>query len=135
MSLSHKGFFIIFLLFFGFGLGGCEQEGPAEKAGQKVDQAVEKAGKTIEGAGEAIGEKAERIGEYMDDSAISAKIKAEILSDPLLKVAEINVTTTNGVVKLSGVVDSQQSIDRVLEIVRSIKNLKSVENGLTVKGS
>jgi hyperosmotically inducible protein len=89
----------------------------------------------MEGAGEAIGEKAEKVGEYMDDAAITAKIKAEILSDPLLKVAEINVTTTDGVVKLSGVVDSRQSIDRALEIVRSIRNLKSVENGLTVKGS
>jgi hyperosmotically inducible protein len=134
MRLSHKGF-IIFSLFLVIGLGGCEGEGPAEKAGQKVDQAVEKAGKTIEGAGNAIGEKAEKVGEYMDDTAITAKIKAEILSDPLLKVAEINVTTTDGVVKLSGVVDSRESIDRALDIVRGIKNLKSIENGLTVKGS
>jgi hyperosmotically inducible periplasmic protein len=45
----------------------------------------------------------------MDDAAITAKIKAEILSDPLLKISQINVTTVNGVVKLSGLVDSQQS--------------------------
>ena len=70
----------------------------------------------------------------MDDSAITAKIKAEILSDPLLKVSQISVTTTNGVVKLSGVVDSQQSIDRAVEIVRSNRNVKSVENNLVVKG-
>jgi hyperosmotically inducible protein len=69
----------------------------------------------------------------MDDSAITAKIKAEILSDPLLKVSQINVTTTNNVVMLSGVVDSQQSIDRAMEIVRSVKNVKSVENNLVVK--
>lgn len=29
-------------------VGGCDQEGPAEKAGENVDQAVEKAGDTIE---------------------------------------------------------------------------------------
>ena len=69
----------------------------------------------------------------MDDSAITAKIKADILSDPLLKVSQISVTTTNNVVMLSGVVDSQQSIDRAMEIVHSVKNVKSVENGLVVK--
>ena len=87
MSPSHKGF-IILLSIFVIGLGGCKQDGPAEKAGQEVDQAVEKAGKTIEETGQAIGDKAETIGEYMDDSAITAKIKAEILADPLLKSAD-----------------------------------------------
>jgi hyperosmotically inducible protein len=86
-------------------------------------------------AKEALGKKAERTGEYMDDAAITAKIKAEILSDPLLKVSQINVITTNGVVKLSGVVDSQQSIDRSQEIARSLKEVKSVESELVVKGA
>jgi len=61
---------------------------------------------------------------------ITAKVKAEILSDPLLKVSQINVTTTNGVVKLSGTVDSQQGIDRATEIALSVKDVKSVENSL-----
>ncbi|TFG38663.1 MAG: BON domain-containing protein, partial [Syntrophobacterales bacterium] len=81
-------------------------------------------------AKEAVVEKAAKVEEYMDDSAITAKIKAEILSDALLKVSQINVTTTNGVVSLSGTVESQQSIDRALEIARSVKDVKSVENGL-----
>jgi len=130
MRLSHRVFFIVFLMAFVLGMAGCQQEGTAEKAGQKVDQAAEKAGKKIEGAKEAVVEKAAKVEEYMDDSAITAKIKAEILSDALLKVSQINVTTTNGVVSLSGTVESQQSIDRALEIARSVKDVKSVENGL-----
>ena len=132
MKLSYRGLFILFCLLFVFGLAGCQQEGTAEKAGQKVDQAAESAGKKIEKTGEAVAEKVEKTGEYMEDSAITAKIKAEILSDPLLKVSQINVTTTNGVVKLSGKVDSQQSIDRAMEIARSVKDVKSVENGLAL---
>jgi len=132
MKLSYRGLFILFCLVFVFGLAGCQQEGTAEKAGQKVDQAAESAGKKIEKTGEAVAEKVEKTGEYMEDSAITAKIKAEILSDPLLKVSQINVTTTNGVVKLSGKVDSQQSIDRAMEIARSVKDVKSVENGLAL---
>jgi hyperosmotically inducible protein len=89
----------------------------------------------MEEAKEAIGDKAEETGEYMNDTAITAKIKTDILSDPLLKSSQINVTTTNGVVTLNGIVDSQQSIDRAMEIARSVKDVQSVENSLAVKGS
>jgi hyperosmotically inducible periplasmic protein len=130
MRLSNRGFFVLFFLAFVLGLAGCQQEGTAEKAGKKVDQAAESAGKKVEKAGEAVVEKVEKAGEYLDDSAITAKVKAEILSDPLLKVSQISVVTTNGAVRLSGTVDSQQSIDRAMEIARSVKGVKSVENGL-----
>lgn len=133
VSLSDRFFLIVFLSVV-FGLAGCQQEGSAEKAGKKLDQAGEKAVEKLESLKESFSQKAEGTGEYMDDSVITAKIRAEILSDPLLKVSQIDVTTTNGVVNLSGVVDSQQSIDRALEIVRSNPNVKSVKNGLVVKG-
>jgi len=34
----------------------CEKEGPAEKAGKKIDKAVEKAGDTLEKAGDKVEE-------------------------------------------------------------------------------
>lgn len=133
ISLSDRGFFIIFLSAV-FGLAGCQKEGPAEQAGKKIDQTIENTGKKIEDTKESLSRKAEKVGEYMDDSAITAKINAEILSDPLLKASQINVSTVNGVVKLSGVVDLQQSVNRAMEIARSNPNVKSVENSLSVKG-
>jgi hyperosmotically inducible protein len=135
MSLSHRNFCIVVVLSLFLGLTGCEQKGTAEKAGEKVDQAVEKVGEKIEGAKEAIGDKAEQTGEFMNDAAITAKVKADILSDSLLNVFQINVITTNGVVTLSGGVDSQQSIDRAVEIAQGVKDVKSDENDLVVKGS
>lgn len=36
------------------GLTGCEEEGPFERAGEKVDQGVEEAGEKLEEAGEEI---------------------------------------------------------------------------------
>jgi hyperosmotically inducible periplasmic protein len=144
MNVTHRVFIIVIIMAFFFGLSACQQDGTAEKAGKKIDQATEKASKNIDQAtekaskeieksGEAIISKVEKTEEFMDDAAITAKIKAEILSDPLLKVFQIDVITTNSVVKLSGVVDSKQSIDRAMEIVHSIKNVKSVENNLVVK--
>jgi hypothetical protein len=38
-------------------LAGCEQKGPAEKAGQKIDKAVEDTNKDAQKAGEKLGEK------------------------------------------------------------------------------
>jgi hyperosmotically inducible protein len=133
--ILKKEIAIIVLSLSLFAFTACGQKGTAEKAGAKVDQAAEKVSEKIAGTKEAISEKAEKTGEYMNDTAITAKIKADILSDPLLKVSQINVITTNGVVALSGVVDSQQSIDRAMEIAKSVKDVKSVENGLVVKGS
>ena len=135
MSLLQRIFFIVFPLAFALGFAGCQQDWSAEKAGRKIDQAAEKAGEKTEEARKVLGEKAKRAIEYMDDAAITAKIKVEILSDPLLKVSQINVTTVNGVVNLSGLVDSQQSSDRAIEIAHSVKNVRSVENGLVIKGS
>lgn len=130
MRRTYGVFFIVFCLAVIFGLTGCQSEGPAEKTGQKIDKAVESTGQKIEQMGDAVTRKAEDVGEYMGDAAITARIKADILKDPLLKVAQIEVTTTNGVVKLSGTVDSQQSIDRAIEIARSHKDVKSVDSAL-----
>ncbi len=42
------------------GLGGCQkEEGPAERAGKQVDQAVQKAGEQMEKAGRDIQKAAE----------------------------------------------------------------------------
>lgn len=114
---------------------GCQQEGAAEKAGKKIDKAIEKVEEKGQEAGKAIEEKAEKAEAYLDDSAITAQIKAEILKDPQLKVTQINVTTTNGVVRLSGVVDNRQRLDRAMEIARGIKHVKSVESHLVIEGA
>jgi hypothetical protein len=75
----------------------------------------------------------EEASDYMDDSVITAKIKQDILSDPLLKASQIDVETENGVVKLSGAVGSQQSIDRVKAIAQSVTDVKAVESELVIK--
>ena len=36
------------------GPSGCTKEGPAEKAGKKIDKTIEKAGEQIEKAGEKV---------------------------------------------------------------------------------
>lgn len=135
MNLSMKCFLIVASSVLGLPatLLAETQPGAAEAVGQKVDQAAATAVNKLEATKESLGEHAQQAGEYIDDSAITAKVKAEIFGDPMLKVLQINVTTTNRVVNLSGAVDSQQSIDRALAIARDNRDVKSVENGLVVK--
>ncbi len=75
----------------------------------------------------------ESTGEYVDDSAITAKVKADILGDPSLKVFQISVETFKGVVQLSGFVNSPQAVSRAGEVASRVSGVKSVRNNLIVK--
>ena len=133
MKQIFKIFFIMIIVSFVFALSACQDDKSAEKAGKKVDETTQKVGDKMDKAGEAVVKGAENVGDYMDDTAITAKVKADILQDSLLKVFEIDVVTTDRVVKLSGMVDSKASIDRATEIARSVKDVKSVQNNLVIK--
>lgn len=78
--------------------------------------------------------KKEGTGEYVDDSVITAKVKAEIFKDASLKSSEINVETFKGVVQLSGFVNSEADIARAVEVARSVKGVVSVKDDMRVKG-
>ena len=115
---------------------GCQQEKSAEKTGQEIDRSLENAGKKIGQLAEQAGQKLDKAGEsishYIDDSAITAKVKAAIIDDPLLKATEIKVTTENGAVRLSGTLDSQEKINRAIEVAKNQENVQSVQNDLTL---
>lgn len=81
----------------------------------------------------AGGKKYESTGEYIDDSAITTKVKASILGDSRLKTLQINVKTFKGVVQLSGFVDSSEMATRAVELARTVKGVKMVNNSLIVK--
>jgi len=84
-------------------------------------------------AGCASTAKQEGTGEYVDDSVITAKVKAAILNEPSLKVAEINVETFKGVVQLSGFVKSQADINKATEVARRVGGVKDVKNDIRLK--
>ena len=75
----------------------------------------------------------EGTGQYIDDSAITTKVKASILAEPGLKSAEINVETFKGVVQLSGFVSSREDINKAVKLARSVNGVHSVTNGMKVK--
>ena len=75
----------------------------------------------------------ESTGQYVDDSVITSKVKAAILDDPALKVAEINVETFKGTVQLSGFVSSQTAINRAVDVTRNVKGVRAVNDVMRLK--
>ncbi|NBB93708.1 MAG: hypothetical protein GVY32_11125 [Gammaproteobacteria bacterium] len=55
--INNKAFNILCALLLALSVGmlaGCEQEGPAEEAGEEIDEAVEEAGDDMEEAAEEV---------------------------------------------------------------------------------
>ena len=77
--------------------------------------------------------KHESTGQYVDDTAITAKVKTAIFEQPTLKSAEINVETFNGVVQLSGFVSSQDNVNTAMATARAVNGVTSVKNDMRVK--
>lgn len=81
----------------------------------------------------ASGPNQESTGQYVDDAAITAKVKTAFAADPTVKATEINVETYKGAVQLSGFVAQPQDAQRAADIARGIKGVTSVKNDVRVK--
>jgi len=75
----------------------------------------------------------ESTGQYVDDSTITAKVKAEILGDSALKMFDIGVETFKGTVQLSGFVNSAEIRSRAALVAGRVTGVRSVKNSLIVK--
>lgn len=70
---------------------------------------------------------------YAGDTATTSEIKSKLLADDIVPSRKVKVETTDGVVQLSGTVDSKAQSDRAESIAKAIDGVKSVKNDLKVK--
>ncbi len=75
----------------------------------------------------------ESTGEYLDDTAITAKVKTQLLGDPTISGFAISVETFRGRVILSGFVNSQAQIDRAVALSREVSGVREVQSVLVIK--
>ena len=134
-------------------LASCDkQTSSGETVGQVVDKTIDKANATVEQAGNKIGEtakstedvirssaeavqqKAAQVGAIVDDSAITASIKADLLKDPGLSALRIDVNTFKGEVTLKGEADSTVARDRAERIALAVAGVVKVNNSIGIKG-
>ncbi|HDQ5707830.1 TPA: molecular chaperone OsmY [Shigella flexneri] len=70
---------------------------------------------------------------YAGDTATTSEIKAKLLADDIVPSRKVKVETTDGMVQLSGTVDSQAQSDRAESIAKAVDGVKSVKNDLKTK--
>lgn len=70
---------------------------------------------------------AEDAGEFITDSWITTKVKSSFLWSSNVSGSDISVTTTDGVVTLSGKVHSETDRDQAIELAQSLRGVKSVD--------
>ncbi len=75
----------------------------------------------------------ESTGAYVDDAAITTKVKAAIFDDAALKVFEIHVVTNKDVVQLTGSVNSPPMVARAGDVAEKVAGVRSVQNDLVVR--
>ena len=140
------------LLIVPLALGGCGDHNQGQTMGQRVDSAIDRtteAARDVKrggqeaaqdartatmGAASQAREAASGAGPRAGDAKITAQVNAGLAADKDLSTGAIDVTTREGVVTLKGMAPNATAKARAGEIARNVKDVKSVDNQLTLRG-
>jgi osmotically-inducible protein OsmY len=81
-------------------------------------------------AADKVGDAASRAGETITDAAITTAVKAKLLADPNVSGLKIDVDTADGIVTLTGTVNSAAEREIAVRLARSTDGVKRVESRL-----
>lgn len=102
----------------------------AHSAARKTDNALDRAGdRTADTTHDAAGKT--RIA--ASDTAITTKVKADLVKEPNLDSLGIHVETEKGVVMMSGFVNSKEEADKAVKIAKGVDGVTSVRSAIKVK--
>ena len=83
-------------------------------------------------AGQAVDSSLNKVGDFIDDSTITARVKAALIDDKNIRSSDISVKTENKVVTLSGSVDSAEQKDLAVNAAKTVKGVTTVNDQLNV---
>ena len=72
------------------------------------------------------------MGETMDDSYITGAVKTQLASDKMVSLTRVEVETNNGVVYLTGQVQTAEQKSHIGSLASQVKGVKKVVNNLQV---
>ncbi len=75
----------------------------------------------------------QRTGAYVDDAALTGKVKAKLAADDKVSAGRINVETLNSTVQLSGFANSAEEKARAVELTQGVSGVKSVRDDIIVR--
>lgn len=111
---------------------GQKMKDAAAKADDKLQQGAEKARETFKEETAKMEGKSGDIKTVVDDSAITASIKADLLKDPALSALKVEVSTDKGEVTLKGNVKNQADKERAGRLAGAVAGVQKVNNDLQV---
>ena len=114
---------------------GRDIENAARQADRKIQQGANKAEDALRDSVAAARDKSGEVPSVVDDSAITASVKAEMLKDPALSVLQVNVSTTKGEVTLQGKVANAATRRHAEEVAQAVSGVQKVNNELQVAAS
>lgn len=100
-----------------------------------ADTMTGKAESTADSADSKINSSMKKVRGYMDDSGVTAKVKAALVDDEAIKSTDISVETHSGVVTLNGFVTCQDQAEKAVLVAGKVEGVKSVSDKLHVKDS
>ena len=83
-------------------------------------------------AGCASSPQSRSAGGFVDDAALTAKVKTALARDKDVSALDVNVTTYRGVVQLSGFVQDENEARKAGDVARNVNGVKDVYNDLRV---
>lgn len=114
------------------GLVACEKSGPAEKMGKKIDQATDSASSAISESADktkqAVANQERKAKVVINDSEITLKIKGALLNEKNIDSLKVLVDTNNGVVTLTGFINTEANRTKVIKIAESVDGVSSVNS-------
>ena len=72
------------------------------------------------------------LGENIDDGTLTTYVKTQLASDKLVTLTRVGVETNNGIVYLTGEVETADQKSRVGSVASQVKGVKQVVNNLQV---
>ncbi len=111
---------------------GTTVEGAANKTQHAATSVGQAAGNVAHEAGGTTASGAQKAGAATGDAAVTSQVKAQLAAhEP--DAAGLNVDTAQGVVTLTGTVDSPYLRQRAVELTRNTKGVKEVQDQIAVQ--
>lgn len=72
-------------------------------------------------------------GEFLDDTVITARVKAALVKDPMVSALDVGVESFKGAVQLSGFVKTAAQRDRAVKIANDVPGVTQVFNSIQLR--
>jgi hyperosmotically inducible periplasmic protein len=84
-------------------------------------------------SGCAVARNQESVGAYVDDAALTTRVKAKFAADPTVSAMSISVETMKGTVQLSGFAKNAEERSVAEKLARETSGVVAVRNDIAVR--